>query len=944
MGKYIPTAITYPESGLVKDRDAFVLADDAYQELENIWQWRGRLRRRRGYALLGRLRRNLTAQALVPANADGTNDYNAADILAAFRVKGGPTYLDETNASLAKSSVVIIVDAAGANVQFSDNGTGHLSRTAGAAFDLYAAQTVTDIQSVGVTSVITIGAHQFVAGNKVLIESVVGMSEANDTVATITATAATTITVGLDSSSFTDYVSGGTVNGSFINYDTGEVNLTFDTAALPGVVPVTADYGYYPCLPTMGLPNRELDALNAEQTIAFDTIYGYSFNNTSLQFQEISVTLPAVAPTWNGLDSDFFWGTNYWQSADNRQYYWATNFNAIQATPDPIRVYDGTFWFDFVPALDGPAATDFLQQARMLIPYKGRLVALNTYEGALLSGSTQFAQRARWSQNGAPFSSVNAGTTPTFTDEWRSDVKGRGGFVDAPTNEHIVSAQFIRDLLVVGFESSTWALRYTGNEILPFVWDRINVELGSESTFSMVAFDRGLLAVGDKSINSCDGNHVERIDEAIPDEVFNIHNSFDPSTKVSDGPLRVHGKRDFFERVVYWTFPDASTEAKFPDRLLLFNYHNQTWAIFTDSFTCFGEYMRFNDVTWATVGGTWATADFTWITAKLQSQFPNIIAGNQHGFVLNMNTGVDNSESLHITNVAGGATQVLLTVPNHNLQTGEFVKVTGILGTGGLELNDRIYYVERNQADTLNQLLLWEKPRTTITNITQATEAVVSCVGHNFSVGQHFYIDRIATGSMTMMNGLNGLIKAVSADGLTVTVDIDTTASGFAAYVAGSGGEIQNLDANREGVFVQARTYLGCGVLSRVMGFDARSKKFNMLQAGSKNFLGQIDFLADVTDDGEVACEIFTDYNEDTAINDSTDEFFNTVFSTGVEQFSQSTKTKEWHRFYCPTDAQFFEYNLTLNERQMFTPAIVNSNVQIDSMIIWSENSGRLVD
>ncbi len=85
MGKFVPTTITYQKSGLVKDRDAFILSDDAYQDLENIYQWRGRLRRRIGYDLLGRLKRNLTAQALVPATADGTNDYNAADALVAFR-------------------------------------------------------------------------------------------------------------------------------------------------------------------------------------------------------------------------------------------------------------------------------------------------------------------------------------------------------------------------------------------------------------------------------------------------------------------------------------------------------------------------------------------------------------------------------------------------------------------------------------------------------------------------------------------------------------------------------------------------------------------------------------------------------------------------------------------------------------------------------------------
>jgi len=940
MGKYTPLAITYAQSGLVKDRDAFVLSDDAYQNLENIYQWRGRLRRRQGYDLLGRLRRNLTAQA--QATADGTNDYNIADILTSFKAT-------EPKATLAKSSLSITFDQGGANdTVFGETGTGLITRTAGTAYDVYAAQTITGITNAA-TAVITITGHTFVIGNKFLVQSVAGMIEINDTVVTVTAiNAGVDVTVSLDTTGFTPYPigGGGTANGSFVNYNSGEINLTFDGPNPPNVttpaaaIAVEAAFGYYPSLPAMGIPNRELNDINAEQTVVFDTKYAYYYSNTLDYFDELPAT---TATTWSstvtGADRNFFWGANYWRTLDQNQYYWVTNFN-LGSTRDPIRIYDGTDWHDFQPYLDATGASK-LEQCRMIIPYKGRLVTLNTWEGNTLALAVQYPQRARWSQNGAPFSSVASGTIPVATDEWRSDVKGRGGYVDAPTNEHIVSAKFVRDLLIVGFESSTYALRYTGNEILPFVWDRINTELGAESTFATVGFDKGVMSIGDKSINFCDGNNVERADEAIPDEVFKLNNSYDPSSDINDGPKRVHGIRDFFERIVYWTFPSANNNAKFPDRLLVFNYHNETWSIFTDSFTCFGQFQRFNDTTWTSIKGSWQASQDPWVTAKLQSQFPDIVAGNQQGFVLQLNKGVNNESSLQISAITGGSTAVSLTVQDHNLQAGENIRIVDVIGTGALEMNNRIFIV--NDVTDANTIVLYEKPRFLITAITRASQAIINArvpVGEDFSPGQHFYIDNIASGSMTGLNGLNG--KIVSVDGSVITVDIDTTS--FDPYVVGSGGYIQNLDANVVPVIVQNRTYLGGGTIERVMGFEARSKKFNMINQGRKNFLGYIDFLAETTSDGEISCEVYTDYNDNQPVNKDSDEFFNRVFSTNPSPFSSQDKLKEWQRFYCTVDAQFFEYNLTLNERQLFTPNIVNSQVLIDAIIIYSELGGRLID
>lgn len=908
MPKYVPTAITYAQSGLVKDKAGFVLSDDAYQILENIYQWRGRLRRRQGYSNLGRLRREYAAFSYFNSSASpwSFNVLTSSGYIDSIGIVGATlTITAKSNHGLSNGDTVVFSNVGG-TTQLNGN-TYTVSNVSTYTFDI----------SQG-------GASPFTYGGIWISNRSLSVLEPNASIEK------GSFTMIIDPSGAPEVItddSNGVLSGTIaatgtINYTTGDVTISNAT----GSVATTLQMSYYPSLPVMGLYQRELDVINAEQTIAFDTRYTYKFNNTSNKFDELS------DPTmWKGDNTNFFDTANYWYTSDRNQYFWATNYSGT--SKDSIKIYDGVRWMNLTPQVD---STNYLYSCRLLIPYKGRMVALSTYEGTTSAGSQPFAQRARFSQRGAPFSSVVAGNVPTSTTQWLSNVKGRGGYVDATTNEKIISAELIKDVLVVGFERSTWILRYTGNEIQPFVWERVNQDLGCESTFSMVPFDSEVLYVGDKSINACNINSVQRIDQNIPDEVFNIHNNN------SDGALRVHGKRDFYERVVYWTFPNADTQATYPDQVLVFNYENSTWALFNDSFTTFGEYQRFNDITWADLVDTdWQSANFSWIVAKLQSQFPNIIAGNQQGFVHVLNQKVSNDSSLAIKAITGGANQVSLQILDHNLTSSvvnddlptEYIKISGIVGAGASELNNRIFSVEVTDS---NNILLWTKPRYSITAITNASQAVVSVTNHNFVAGQHFYIDQVT--GMTEINGLNGLVVSVS--GNDITVDIDS--SGFTAYSAS--GEIQNLDADSEGQIVASGTYLGGGVCERVMGFSAKSKKFNFLNEDKSSYLGYIDFLANVTESGEIAVDIFTDYDESNPINDVDDSYINKQFETQADPYSSQQKAKEWHRFYCPTDAQYFSYNLKLNDRQLFTPKIADSEVLIEAIIISSQVGGRLVN
>ena len=142
----------------------------------------------------------------------------------------------------------------------------------------------------------------------------------------------------------------------------------------------------------------------------------------------------------------------------------------------------------------------------------------------------------------------------------------------------------------------------------------------------------------------------------------------------------------------------------FPTKILVWNYKNDTWAFFDDSFTCFGYFQKDADLSWADVGsryGTWGGWNASWGGAQAQSQFPDIIAGNQQGFVFVAEADLSSAEeSLYITDITTASG--VLTVINNNLMTNEYVLVTGVLGAAGDDgLNGLVFKVTNLSADTI---------------------------------------------------------------------------------------------------------------------------------------------------------------------------------------------------------------------------------------------------
>jgi hypothetical protein len=461
---------------------------------------------------------------------------------------------------------------------------------------------------------------------------------------------------------------------------TATYNTTTGAVAITGAAINTPVY-WYPAQPVMGIFIYESGTQGTpisyvgQPSLVFDTQFVYQYLNgqwIALTLGNVAGNLPIVR--LRGADYQFIWACTFPATTPGSlPSFFFSNYNATIGAPaitdDPmsyLQLVGGVYVRRvFTPAVTAPAPT-VVQSALILLPFKQRLVLLNVVEqtGGV---NTRYASRCRYSWYGDP-------TAATAFSAAGS------GFVDAPTQEPIVSAEFVKDRLIVYFSNSAWELVYTANQILPFVWQKINTELGSQSTFSTVPFDTAALTVGTVGIHACTGANVERIDNKIPDEVFEI-------LIRNNGVFRVYGVRDYYVEQVYWSFPSTESNAfnYFPNQVIVFNYKTGSWAINDDCITAFGYFEQQVPLTWASSAPIeWQEAEFTWNAGPAQANFRQVLAGNQQGFMFTVDSDESrNAGVMQITAIVPGILEDLytLTIINHTLSENTFIAIENLTGS-----------------------------------------------------------------------------------------------------------------------------------------------------------------------------------------------------------------------------------------------------------------------
>ncbi len=691
--------------------------------------------------------------------------------------------------------------------------------------------------------------------------------------------------------------------------DTGaSVTHTYNTTTgvynFAGAAALTSVY-FYPALPVMGLTNYENGTINNQPSFAFDTRFAYQFLTTAWER-----SILGIPPTWHGDNADFFWASNWAGITSDQLVMFVSNFQATVGntpalTDDPIWAYSLQFaapgWqpFSYSPdavinfdnqqpytvtrtrqtAVPGDIIASFVETARIVLPFKDRLVLLNTIESTITnatpydptnhaskiaSGVTpakynsitttnnQYVNRCRYSHNGSPFA-TNAWLEPGFsykldTATATTVVADGAGYIDAPTDEEIISADFIKDRLIVYFERSTWELAYTGNQILPFVWQKINTELGSESTFSIVPFDKVVLGIGNVGVHACNGSNVERIDNLIPDEVFAIKNK-------EEGVVRTAGIRDYYTEMVYWTFPsnDERSSQVYPDRVLVYNYKTGSWAFNDDSITTWGYFEQQLDRTWATTDQLWDEADFTWTSGVVQAQFRQVIAGNQEGYVFIILPDYGrNARVLQISDITTFAGRTRLLIIDHNLKENDYI-------------------------------------------IIETPQGVVGLDGHIYQV------------SFVNIN----TVELIPPDSLP-----------YATYTG---------------------TYTGGGTVARVSNIQIKSKQWNpYVEKGRSFYLAKIDFCVLKTQSGQITVDYYPSGTNLSMVEaaDATLMIMGTnVLETSPFALYplEQEQIRLWHPVYFQTDGDFVQIALYFTDAQIRTNAIAFSAFEIEGIILHTQ-------
>lgn len=718
----------------------------------------------------------------------------------------------------------------------------------------------------------------------------------------------------------------GPISAATLNYATGVLSITTGALA-PTAVIVT--FKYYPGLPSMGILTLQQADINNEKTIFFDTKYAYvNLSGANDDFNEYL----AAPVTWSGLSSDFFYSTNWIGSNAYQRLFFVTN--GVNTFANRMHYTDDATWTDFIPLVD---ATNYLTQARILIPYYGRLLALNTWEGnsnVNFAGSQNYFARCRFSQIG----------DPTAIDAWRSDQFGKGGFIDAPTDEAIVSAIFFKNTLIVGFEASTWQLRYVGEYGLPFIWERISSDYGCESTFSPILFDQGVLQVGDRAIVSATATNVQRIDDQIPDLVFSFKND-------EFGKARVYGIRDFQNELVYWCWIDTdlsrpSNTFIFPNSSLVYNYRNNTYAIWRNNVTCFGTYQNPVAVLWSSTTTLWGNTNVFW-KSNGNAEFPNIVCGNQQGYISKFTTALYAGNSIDEPTLSIHAidlTQVpcQITVPNHNLADADWIRITNALFNGtDPGINGNIYQVKFVDSNTLS-LYQWDIDSQNFIDVDFSASILLyqglgqlsfyplmNIVSKDFNPYQQ-------QGSQIKLSYIDFLVDSQPSGQFAVNLFINTFLGDSANIITGNKNleEGYNLFGYITNLTIDNTNVVPCIVSSPNHG----------LRTGDEIYISNVVGTVEINNFNYVIT-----YINASTFSIAVDQSTFSPYIGGGDWVSVETdlfpfgSNYAWHRFFATTTGQFVTYQVTYNNDQMSNLSTQRNNLTLNAVSLYTRPGSRNV-
>ncbi|MFW9872321.1 MAG: hypothetical protein ACFFG0_04400 [Candidatus Thorarchaeota archaeon] len=334
-------------------------------------------------------------------------------------------------------------------------------------------------------------------------------------------------------------------------------------------------------------------ASGTKTLLVFDTKRVAKYNTTNEVLEDI-----AESDIFTGDAEDLFWTTNW-----GDKIYFTNNV-------DRIKTWDGSSLATPTFDIDGDASNE-VDTCLCILPFKERLLLFRTTEDG-----TVYRQRVRWSGINDPTS-------------WDDTITGAGGYIDAPTDESIISVETVDDGVAIRFTNSWWVLRFTGDIDVPFLFDKIGSTIPEcKSTHSIFSNNGVVFTHGFSQIVGTNGSNLMIIDQQVPDVSLKVDQE--------KNHILYSQKYEEYEQIwIAYTKVDSTTN----DRILVYNYRENTWSIYDHPLTCMGITKTLNDTTWDSESRTWNEITEAWDDFALQASFPIVLGGKSNGLVVRMQHG-----------------------------------------------------------------------------------------------------------------------------------------------------------------------------------------------------------------------------------------------------------------------------------------------------------------
>jgi len=906
--------------GLRTDREPFVIDDDSFPTLINAYQWRGRIRRKRGTSLLNRLTRYFDSTvssygsiATIAISATGR-----ANLLSGFGLEDGASILPGSISITDTTTGEVYTDPTLDGVLVGNmGGTGDINYASG-AFNLSAG-------SFGHS----VSAH-FIYYPSL---PVMGLEDLKEDISDFPRTMAFDTVYSYIIPNFFPYSP----------YDVSFYKNPDASPLLPGYVPKT-----FPTATRWNGQNyQQFWTINYQGALWATNGINVPFSvlNIGMQFAPASsITYTANTATTITLDivnsplvvGDFVF-FNEWTGANAITLNFQTGYvttasggspntviitlpdatlgagpytpgivqyltNMSDTTKDVIKWFDGDptngnpttpvftrgfGWVNFMPPLsvapfsiaDTPPQQYYLVGARVIQSFKDRLLFVGPVIQSSIGNPIYLADTVIYSQNGTPYYTASFTGDPTLSttvfnellvpdnqtatpNAYWEDQTGFGGFITAGIDNPILTCLSNEDVMIMGSTVNQMRFVYTGNDILPFTFYAIDSELTTSSTFSGINMGDSVISRGDRGFIASSQRETKRIDIDILDQNFEI-------SLTNNGAERFTAQRDYLNEWIYFTYRDNEKTYIFPNQTLQYNYRDDSWAIFNESYTTYGQFRKQTGFIWSNVGDTyptWSSWTAPWNAGSSTLFAPEVIAGNQQGFVILRDDGTNEANSLAINSIAfpSNITDIFTTNPVrintlNSLAIGQQVTISGVLGT--TELNGNTYTIVNA---TTNQISIdvdgtLFTPYVPISGKVTPVEQVY-VPGH--ALDENDYI--VISGAIgTIAPSVNGQIFSVQSP----------TENGF-----------------RLNPQVPVGTYRGKGLIKRMYVPYIQTKQFPVSWGiGRKTRIGAQKYLLSTTPMGQIQLLIFLSQNSAFAYNSRIPKNSSLIYSTVLYTCPEST-------------------------------------------------------